>query len=147
MKTFFTLLFAIITLSLLSACATPSQIMADAEVRELCEKDGGIKVYETVKLPVERFTKQGSIYIPDKSMSKKGDEYYYKSSTHYLKKGYTDLYRIHTKLYRALDNKLLGEIITYSRRGGDVPGPWHASSFRCPQITDNDLNKQVFIKE
>ena len=44
MKTFLTFLLATIVLPLLSACATPSQIMADVEVRRLCEKDGGIKV-------------------------------------------------------------------------------------------------------
>lgn len=51
MKTSPAFLLATIVLPLLSACATPSQIIADAEVRRLCEIDGGIKVYET-HLPI-----------------------------------------------------------------------------------------------
>jgi hypothetical protein len=147
MKTFLSLLLAIIILPLISACATPSQILTDAEVKRLCKKDGGIKVYETMTLPAERFEKDGSIRIPAKWLAKPEDEFYSESSIHYIKKGYSDLSRIHSKLYRALDKKLLGEIITYGRRGGDIPGPWHPSSFRCPYITSQDLYKQVFIPE
>ncbi len=76
MKTSLTLLLAIIALPLLSACATPSQIMADAEVRRLCEKDGGIKVYETVKLPAEQFDRYGRIFVPDRKNVKPLDKYF-----------------------------------------------------------------------
>ena len=146
MKTLFTLLFAIIVLPLLSACATPSQIMADAEVRRLCEKDGGIKVYEVVKLPAERFNKYGQIRIPYKEIAKEGDEFYYESTMDFLKKGNPDLLRLHFKVYRTKDNKLLGESISYVRRGGDIPGPWHHSSFGCPENADiTDLKRQLFI--
>jgi len=40
----------------ITGCTTPSQWIADAQVDELCTKDGGIKVYETVTLPKERFS-------------------------------------------------------------------------------------------
>ena len=79
MKTFLTLLLVIIVLPLLSACATPSQIMADAEVRRLCEKDGGIKVYETVKLPAERFDEYGRISIAKKENMKSTDKFYFQN--------------------------------------------------------------------
>ncbi|HNP26517.1 MAG TPA: hypothetical protein PKM20_07235 [Nitrosomonas sp.] len=123
MKTSLTLLIVITFLPLLSACSTPSQILADAEVRRLCEKDGGITVYETVKLPVERFEKDGSIRIPARSLAKPDDEHYLIGSTSYLKKGHPELVRYHTQVFRRSDEKLLGEIINYSRRGGDIPGP------------------------
>ena len=35
----------------------------DREVKRLCAIDGGIKVYETVKLPAERFDQYGQIFI------------------------------------------------------------------------------------
>jgi hypothetical protein len=148
MKTFHSLLLAIILLPLVSACATPSQILADSKVRELCEKDGGITVYETVVLPAERFTKRGSVRILEKSLAKPDDEYYYESSRTLIKKGNPQMWRSHTKVYRSSDEKLLGETISYARRGGDIPGPWHPSSFRCPEEAGlNNLKKQIFIKE
>jgi hypothetical protein len=67
---------------------------------------------------------------------------------YYLKKGNPDMYQSHYQLYRVADSKLLGELIKYSRRGGDVPGPWHLSSFGClEEIGFNDLEKQIFYKD
>ncbi|SER25823.1 hypothetical protein SAMN05421690_10154 [Nitrosomonas sp. Nm51] len=148
MKTSRMFLLTTIVLPLLSACATPSQIMADAEVRRLCEKDGGIRVYETVTLPVERFNKYGQILVPAKRLAKPEDKFYYESFQNYFRKGNPDIYQLHTKVYRKTDSKLLGESISYVRRGGDMPGPWHPSSFSCPEEAGlNNLNKQIFIKE
>ena len=119
----------------------------DREVKRLCAIDGGIKVYETVKLPAERFDQNGQIRVPAKWLAEPGDEYYYESSTYYLKQGNPDMDQSHYKLYRVADSKLLGELIRYSRRGGDIPGPWHPSSFGCPKETGiNDLEKQIFTK-
>ena len=146
MKSFLKLLLAIIVLPLLSACATPSQIMVDAEVRRLCEIDGGIKVYETVKLSSNRFDEYGQLRIPAKWLAKPKDEYFYESSQDYFKEGYLDIYKLHIKVFRNLDNKLLGESISYARRGGDIPGPWHSSSFSCPEEAGlKNLIKQIFF--
>ncbi len=147
MKIFLSLLLAIIVFPLVTACVTPQKNLVDAKVRELCEKDGGIKVYERVKLPAERFTKRGSIRIPAKSLANPDDEYYYESSMHYLQKGNPELIQLRNWVYRKSDSKLLGENTTYIRRGGDLPGPWHPSSFVCPKDADIvDLNKRIFIK-
>ncbi len=56
------------------------------------------------------------------------------------------MWRLQFKVYRHVDNKLLGESTTYARRGGDLPGPWHESSFGCEFDADiTVLNKQIFI--
>lgn len=147
MKTFLSFLLVIIVLPLLIACTTPLQIMADAEVRRLCEKDGGIKVYETVKLPAERFDEYGQIRIPYKEITKPEDDYYYESSRIFIEAGYTQVWRSHIKVYRNTDKKIIGEAISYARRGGDIPGPWHSTSFRCPEEAGlNNLKNQIFIK-
>lgn len=119
----------------------------DREVKRLCAIDGGIRVYETVKLPAGRFDRYGQISIPYKKNVKAGDEYYYESSTIYLIRGNPELVQYRYEVYRQFDGKLLGEILNYSRRGGGIPGPWHVSAFRCPKETDTDLNKKIFIKE
>jgi len=119
----------------------------DQQVGELCAKDGGVKVYATVRLPTDRFDKYGGIRIPLKRDAKTSDDYYYESSMTYLKTGNPEMWKLHFKVYRRSDNKLLGESISYARRGGDLPGPWHESSFGCPNGADiSDLNKLVFVK-
>ena len=119
--------------------------LADRQVRELCAKDGGVKVYETVRLPPERFNKYGLLRIPDKRNAKSGDEYYTEWNTQILTEGNPSIRRDHFLLYRKSDQKLLGEAVSYARLGGDMPGPWHGSSFRCPDRADDvSLERRVF---
>ncbi len=118
----------------------------DHKVRELCAEDGGVRVYETVKLAPELIDRYGVIRIPDKERAKPSDEYYYESSMRHLTKGNPEMLRLRFMVFRRLDNKLLGEAISYARRGGDVPGPWHESSFGCPKNADiSDLKKRIFV--
>lgn len=135
-------------LSLLAGCATPSQMAVDAKVKELCAKDGGIKVYETVT--VDPGT---PIRVLTKKYAKAGDEFYYEWDYQFLKegrpeRGETDLTRSHFRLYRAKDRKLLGESVSYTRRGGDFPGPSHLSHFSCPDESGpRALEKNVFLSK
>lgn len=135
-----------------SACASgPSKAELDAEVRRLCAIDGGVKVYETVKLPLGLLDKYGAIQIPSKARAKPSDEYYYDWTVTYITKGkpedgVPDLARSHFKLHRTSDNKLLGESVAYTRRGGDIAGPWHPSHFTCPSDSGlTVLQNRVFI--
>lgn len=125
---------------------------ADKLVDELCAKDGGIKVYETVTLPKERFNQWGQFVVPGKRVMKPNDEYYtvweitnirgrHESSDI----GALSITKSHFLLYRSKDKKLLGESIGYGRRGGDAIGPWHPSSYLCPRDIDNELSKQIFM--
>lgn len=120
----------------------------DAQVRELCAQDGGIKIYETVDLPPEKFDKYGVVKIPSHKDTKPEDEYHYESKIYYYKNGSPEIWQLHFRVFRSLDNKLLGEATSYARRGGDIPGPWHESSFSCPEQSDiSDLKKKVFTKK
>lgn len=140
MKIIFWLAF---TFALIYASFFAEKDRLDREVKRLCAIDGGVKVYETVKLPTERFEKDGSIYIPAKWLAKPEDQYYYEGTTNYLIKGNPELFQLRTQVYRKSDNQLLGESTLYVRRGGDLPGPWHPSSFNCPQ--SKDLSRHIFI--
>jgi hypothetical protein len=140
-----TLTMILLVLPFVTACISgPSKGQLDDEVRRLCAMDGGIKVYEMVKLPAEKFDKYDQIRVPAKWLAKPEDEYYYESSTSYLIKGNPELRQDHYKIYRRSDQKLLGESVVYSRVGGDIPGPWHHSSFMCPE--DSNLVRRVFIQ-
>lgn len=121
----------------------------DAEVKRLCAIDGGIKVYETVKLPADKFNQWGQVnfYNPTRGENSLGEQYIFKSETKYYQKGNPELWRSHYQVIRRLNGKLLGESISYSRRGGDVSGPWHESSYGFPEERgDIQLLMKVFQK-
>lgn len=137
-------------LSVTAGCATPSQLAVDAEVERLCAIDGGVKVYETVKLPADRFNQWGQInfYKPTQGENTLGPEYVFRRETTYYRQGNPDMFRMHTRIIRRSDGRLLGESVYYKRGGGDLPGPWHGSSFMCPDPTAaNDVLRQVFVKD
>lgn len=122
----------------------------DYQVRELCTKDGGIKVYETVKLPAEKFNQWGqpNFYRQTQGENALGPEFIFNEKTIYYRHGNPEMWRTHYKLIRRSDEKLLGESVSYSRRGGDIPGPWHDSSFGCPDNSgDVTLLMSIFIQQ
>lgn len=138
----------IATLSGLLWLAVGEKWRADRQVRELCAKDGGVKVYEAVRLPAERFDKYGQIRIPFKRDAKPTDEYYDEWRVHRYRDRNPVIRRDHFLIYRRSDEKLLGEAVSYSRIGGDMPGPWHESSFRCPKESGNSsLQQRIFIQQ
>lgn len=123
----------------------------DRQVRELCAKDGGVRVYETVRLPAEKFNQWGQpnfqIPITPYNKLKEADDYYLEWEITKLKSGYLNLTRNHFNLIRHKDQKLLAESVSYSRGGGDLPGPWANSSFSCPdKHKEIPLFQQTFIK-
>ncbi len=107
----------------------------DAKVRELCAQDGGIKVYETVKLPAENFNKWGqpNFYRPNQGENALGTGYVFRSEIKKYRKSDPSTSRRLYQVFRKENNKILGESVTYVRSGGDLPGPWHSSTYRCPE--------------
>ena len=118
---------ACILLLLLSGC---ERWYLDSKMEELCAKDGGIKIYETVTLPASDFNEFGE---PLGRYWKKGvaEEDRFGPDYKYVKKrefivgqgadvahGGGSLVRVHAAIYRRVDSKLLGEHILYQRSGG-----------------------------
>ena len=153
------LLFLAIIVGLWWGLPTYRKLQADFMVEELCKKDGGIRVFEIVRLPQERFSPQGNMVFsgnknlpPLKEGSTPNDEFYFTHETNWIlpDSGFNSLavWKTHQKLFRAKDGKLLGESIAYSRRGGDPMGPWHPSSFGCPKNVDIVfLVRKVIVKQ
>lgn len=134
----------ILAILLIAGC---EKARLDDEVRRLCAIDGGIKVNETVRLPSENFDKFGVVLIPSKDRAKPEDEYFYEWEIQYFKKGNPEMWRDHFRIIRRRDARVLGEAIGYGRRGGDLPGPWHDSSFGCPDNADiTVLKKRIFSR-
>lgn len=125
----------------------------DQQVREMCAKDGGVRVFETVRLPADKFNQRGqpNFRIPARvsphNKLKDTDEYYVEWDVATLRRGNPDLEKSHSRLIRRNDNKVLGESVSYFRRGGDLPGPWSESTFVCPEPRKyKSLESSVFVK-
>jgi hypothetical protein len=119
------------------ACSTtPSKYELDSEVKRLCAIDGGVKVYETVRLPPESYNKLldnfGRLWVKRKDELSPLDEYYSENQVHYYVKGNPEMSRRLYRIARRVDGKTMGELVFYGRGGGDMPGPWHDSSYTCP---------------
>lgn len=123
----------------------------DEEVRRLCVQDGGVKVYETVMLSEAEYSqlqsRHGEFSIPFKNRAREDDLYYYEVETKYLKKGNPEMWRSEYRLVRKADEKVLAVSVHYARRGGDVPGPWHESSFGCPDIKKGEQMADLVFRK
>lgn len=124
---------------------------ADKLVDELCAKDGGIKVYETVTLPKQRFNQWGQFEVSSERYVKSGEQYYLAHETTDIEGksastniGALAVFKQHFKIFRIADKKLLGDATIYARTGGDSIGPWHPSSHSCPK--NPNLEAAVFLK-
>jgi hypothetical protein len=120
----------------------------DRQVRELCAKDGGVRVYETVRLPVLEFElwRNSGGFSDNKPM----DSYFSNLEINHIRWGNPDLMRYNYRIVRRSDGKVLGESIRYVRSGGDLPGPWErGTSFSCPPQLDfsRKLQSSIFQKE
>ncbi len=118
----------------------------DAQVREMCAKDGGVRVYETVRLLPELMDKFRIPTTPYQKL-KDTDKYYSKWNEQNYREGNPSIRRDHFLVYQRSDMKLLGEAVSYARLGGDLPGPWHESSFSCPKDSGNSvLQQRIFVQ-
>ena len=148
------LIIALLPFLLLAGCEREKHRLNE-EVRRLCAKDGGVKVYETVKFTPKLLDRAGRIWIPSIKDAKESDEYYYVWETVYLKGSEVSepsdlvMWRDHIQIIRRSDGKVLGESIYYVRRGGDILSPpFHPSSFGCPDLrTSPGLETSIFVKE
>jgi hypothetical protein len=130
----------------LLALAGCERYSLDRQMEELCKKDGGIKVYETVTLPPEMFDQNGDPFPGWRARPESlrlGTDYRVVREAVEIKqgdplKGEGRLTRFHAKVVRNADNKILGEGVLYARSGGDLIVVDHYSSKFCPsQLGDS----------
>jgi hypothetical protein len=128
----------------------------DAQVKEMCEKDGGVIVYERVPLPKQYLGADGAIKIPPKPSNperpldfeaKATDLFYYEWIHEPIQTGNLAVGKHTFRVIRSSDKKILGTLIVYSRSGGDIPVYDHPSSFTCPDAKSRpDVLNLIFIR-
>jgi hypothetical protein len=121
------------------------------QVRLMCEKDGGVTVYEHIELTQDEFNLLGGfngyIRAPVEKYAKKFDLYISTSVHDQIHDINPYVYRSKITIFRRSDKKNLGEEISYSRVGGDFPtGIMHESSFSCGDMEGFNVNitKSIF---
>lgn len=132
----------------LGGCGSVQKAELDREVDRLCAIDGGVHVYEVVRLPKEDFGQDGEVFPQFRHLpsdkGRFGSSYVVRRNNKVLVQGNPAMQRLNTLIVRVSDEKVLGEVIIYRRSGGDLPSPAAASRYSCPKGPDFDLEGQVF---
>jgi len=125
------------------------KVYYDNQVNRMCRVDGGVKVYETAHLPAEQMDAKGSARIPPKDKASSTDQYYYQRDYIHYRERDPQITRTQHRIIRRSDGRVLGESIRYTRGGGDLPGPWHGSSYICPPISQGSpgLEASIFVRK
>jgi hypothetical protein len=150
--------FALCALIAVAMSGCGSKYAADKEIQALCAKDGGIKVYEQVALSASDYNEYGEPlgrYIagnpPEDWL---GPDYKYEMLNSFVKRGDTlkgeiEISKFVSRVFRKRDGKLLGESISYSRKGGDLLVllllGGHPSSSSCPE-GQGSLVQTIFVR-
>ena len=123
-------------------------------MEELCRKDGGVKVYETVTLPASEFETIWTYVTTAKSDADYYGPAYRAVSTREVLVGKNAkpgtgegrLSRLYWAIYRRSDNHLLGEQVEYRRDAGDLfTFGFQPSSASCPHV-DRGVARSIFVK-
>jgi hypothetical protein len=124
----------------------------DARVDELCQKDGGITIFETVELPTaeyERYLRGGELWLPSAfgPNATRPDPIYARRTLTSLRTGNPHVTKSTLSIVRGSDHKVLATRIAYSR-DLRVPswGPSRHDRHACPKVPDAAFFSQV-IKE
>ena len=123
----------------------------DAEAKRLCAIDGGVKVYETVTLPPEKFNQYGQPLIPI-GQDSKGFGYFYRGDERHMKgpidpSNGPNLTQHIFQIVRSADGKIMGQLTWYGRSGGCfLYGVVQGCGFQCPDEDGWQLANKVFSK-
>jgi len=115
----------------------------DHQVKQMCEKDGGVTVYEKVELTKEEYE---SLKIPFDKDGKFSTPYYRVTTEYVVISGYPKVGKSGQIIVRRSDKKTLGMLTHYGRGGGDAIPIDHPSHYGCENIDgiNNNLTNSVF---
>lgn len=125
----------------------------DKEVDRLCAIDGRSVIFETAKLPANKFDASGRVLIPTSGKDDTNFGYYVSiDETNLAGPGQAPGARLLRTVYRVVrsaDNKVMAEHLFYTRGGGNwlegAPGGDNGKS--CPGVVPAGFRERVFIKE
>lgn len=124
----------------------------DAQVKEMCAKDGGVQIFERLHVSnsdIEALGRVGGkIGIPAKELAHPKAPAYEELKITSLNAGNPQVTRSEMLVVRRIDQAVIARAIIYARSGGDFPSPAHPSSFSCPDFKTvlSDFQKLFIVK-
>jgi hypothetical protein len=124
----------------------------DKEVDRLCAIDGGMRIFETVRLSPNKFSQYGPPLVPE-GRDDTGYGYFMRYEGKNLdgprQAPGARLVRNQAQVVRTEDGKVMAESVIYTRGGGywleGVPGIGHGKN--CPDPGSLDVRARVLLKE
>lgn len=125
----------------------------DAQVREMCAKDGGVTILEQMFISREQAGHlphvDGVIAVTKESLSDPAAPAFSKIVETVVKDGEPSILRYEQAIVRRSDQATVAKAVIYVRTGGDMPSPAFPSSFYCPPFkkTNADISTIFRIEE
>ena len=119
----------------------------DKKVVEMCEQQGGIKVFQKLQLAPGTYDKlldeRKRIRLPAETVAKSGDMYQFTLASEFVVTGDLQIRKVTQRVIQRPELKVLAEQTSFARVGGDLLMP-HPTSFACPQ--PDDMFEQTFSR-
>jgi hypothetical protein len=117
----------------------------DAKVKELCQRDGGVTVFERVRLSKDEARHitgpAGGLVVPGKDAATAGRLYVSETTRIGLNDGNPAVFRSETVIVRTSDGKVLSRLVNYGR----VARKGFDSGYSCRDVgIAADVEKQTF---
>jgi hypothetical protein len=104
--------------SLLASCGSIQRTYWDARIDEMCQKDGGVTVYERVTITTEEFKSLGgagrTVRVLRREVAPPNAPYVADNTTAWLNRD-PDVFRSETLIVRTSDGKVLSRQVNYVR--------------------------------
>jgi hypothetical protein len=124
----------------LSGCAgyVPGrQSYWDEKIREMCEKDGGVRIFEQIVVAPSHtkfLPRVGEFFgVASEALAKPEEPAFTRIHRTRLREGNPSVVRYEQEIVRRGDQRVVGVAVSYARGGGDFPGVDHPSTFWCPE--------------
>lgn len=129
----------------------------DEKVKEMCEKDGGVTVFERVRISkaeisrhVLPMTADGRLGFTTKALAHPDAPIYAVERTTHIRDGNPRVQRVESEIVRRADQVVVAKWVIYARAGGDFPtGLSDGTNFICPDLQKmtSDLHEKLFMIE
>lgn len=143
-----------ITIGITTACdgyLPGRQADWDAKVRAMCEKDGGVRIFEKVPVSDADLTAlgkaDGAISVPIKEAAHPDAPVYaVLKRTRLGGEGNVGIGRVESSITRRKDGVVVARWVAYSRSGGEPPvGLTDGTTFSCPDLKKITMDLQALF--
>ena len=154
------LLFAVLLNAALVGCAgyVPGrQSYWDAQVKEMCARDGGVTIYERIHISIAEIdarvlpmTSDGRLSFTTKQLAQPSSPIYALEKILNINEANPRVQRNESIIVRRADEVIVAKVIFYSRVGGDLStGLSEGTNFSCPNLQKmtTEFHQKLFIIE